>query len=227
MNILTAESRPSNTVRAATRKPMKLYFFVGACSLADHIVLEWLKVPYETVRMNHESIKTPEYLAINPAGTVPALVDGTLSLTENIAILGYLSDLYPDAQLLGDGTPRGRAEAMRWLGFLNSDVHGAFKPLFSPGRYLPDPAFAEAISDAARLRVRGYLDILDAQLNGRSWLTGHRTAADAYLFVMLRWAARLKVGITDYSNLLDFVERLQADEGVRTAIFDEESDVTK
>ena len=95
---------------------MKLYYMPGACSLADHIVLEWIGASYETVRMTHAGIKAPEYLAINEGGTVPLLVDGDFFLTENVAILTYLADLYPDAQLIGDGTPRGRAEVMRWLG---------------------------------------------------------------------------------------------------------------
>ncbi|MET0286041.1 MAG: glutathione S-transferase family protein, partial [Polyangiales bacterium] len=49
---------------------MKLYYFPGACSLASHIVLEWLGAPYQTVRMSLQSVKQPAYLALNPAGTV-------------------------------------------------------------------------------------------------------------------------------------------------------------
>lgn len=204
---------------------MKLYYFPGACSLADHIVLEWIGAPYETVRMSHASIKTPEYLAINAGGTVPLLIDGDLSLTENIAILGYLGDLYPQARLLGDGTTRGRAEVMRWLGFLNSDVHGAFKPIFTPRRYLPDPASADTIADTARMNVSKYLVRLDARLEGRDWLTGERSVADPYLFVMLRWAIRLEIGMSGFASLLRFIDRMQADAGVRAAIHAEEGDV--
>ena len=71
---------------------MKLYYFAGACSLADHIVLEWIGEPYETVRMTLASVKSPEYLALNPNGTVPLLVDGDFVLTQNVAILSYLAD---------------------------------------------------------------------------------------------------------------------------------------
>lgn len=201
---------------------MKLYYFPGACSLADHIVLEWVGARYETVRMTKASIKTPEYLAINEGGTVPLLVDGDFSLTENVAVLGYLADLYPDARLLGDGTLRGRAEVMRWLGFLNSDVHLAFKPIFGPARYLPDPALAGALGDVARIRVREYLARLNARLEARDWLTGERSIADPYLIVMLRWAIRLEVDLDGLSNLSRFVERVHKDPGVRVAIAAEE-----
>lgn len=205
---------------------MKLYYFPGACSLAAHIVLEWLGAPYETVRMSHTSIKTPEYLALNEGGTVPLLIDGNFSLTENAAILGYLADLHPQAHLLGDSTPRGRAEVMRWLGFLNSDVHPAFKPIFVPARFLPDQAAATAIADSARIQVRKYLERLNSRLEGRDWLTGERSIADPYLFVMLRWAIRLKVGLDGFENLSRFAERMHADAGVRAAITAEEGAVT-
>ncbi len=206
---------------------MKLYYTPGACSLADHIVLEWIGASYEVVRMSHASIKKPEYLALNEGGTVPLLVDGNFLLTENAAILGYLADLYPGARLIGDGTPRGRAEVTRWLGFLNSEVHPAFKPIFTPARFLPDESAAGAIVDAARIRVRAYLARLDARLEGRDWLTGERSIADPYLYVMLRWAIRLEIGLYGFTNLIRFAERLYQDAGVRAAIIAEEDDLAQ
>lgn len=201
---------------------MKLYHMPGACSLADLIVLEWIGAPHETVKMSLESIKSPDYLAINAGGTVPLLKHGDFSLTENVAILSYLADLYPEAHLLGNGTPRGRAEVMRWLGFLNSDVHMAFKPIFSPTRYLQDRALARAIADTARIHVREYLERLDGRLNGRDWLTGERSIADPYLFVILRWAIGKQVGMHGFENLSRFVDRMNVDAGVRAALAAEE-----
>lgn len=201
---------------------MKLYYFTGACSLADHIVLEWVGAPYETVKMTLAGTKTPEYLALNPNGTVPLLVDGDWVLSQNVAILSYLADLHTEAQLLGDGSLRGRAEVMRWLAHLDSDVHSAFKPIYTPHRFLMDPAFAGALGEAARTRVRGYLRHIDAHLAGREWLTDRRSVADPYLFVMWRWAARLEMGVAEFANLSRFAERMFADEGVRAAIAQEE-----
>ena len=61
----------------------------GACSLASHIVLEWLGKPYETHKLSRDELKGPEFLKINPLGAVPALADGDWTLTQNVAILEY------------------------------------------------------------------------------------------------------------------------------------------
>lgn len=205
---------------------MKLYYFAGACSLADHIVLEWIGAPYETAMMTHESIKSPEFLALNPHGNVPVLTDGDYVLTQNAAILTYLADQHPDAHLLGDGSPRGRANVMRWLGFLNSDVHPAFKPIFTPARFLPDPALAGTLAETARANVRTYLGGIDERLEGREWLADQRSVADPYLFVMLRWTVRLNVALGGFENLARFSTQMYDDTGVRAAILTEEGAIT-
>ena len=197
---------------------MKLYHMPGACSLAALIVLQWVGVFHEPVRMSLETIKSPGYLAMNPGGTVPLLEHGDFLLTENVAVLGYLADLHPEARLLGDGTPIARAEVMRWLAFLNSDVHDAFRPMFTPMRYMPDIAWAPALVQAARARVRGYLDRLDDQLEGRSWLTGERSIADSYLFVLSRWSVKQGVDMNGLDNLARFSDRMKQDAGVRAAL---------
>jgi glutathione S-transferase len=74
---------------------MKLYYFPGACALADHIVLEWMGAPYGTVKLDRAALKSPEFLALNPRAAVPVLVDGDFTLTQNAAILCYLAERYP------------------------------------------------------------------------------------------------------------------------------------
>src|SRR5262245_8738264 len=124
---------------------MKLYTKPNACSTADHIALEWTGQPYEFVVMDKDSMKAPAFLAINPAGAVPAIVDGDFVLTQNAAIMGYIADSYPEAGLAGDGSARQRAEASRWLAFVNSDLHPAFKPLFGPGNFIADESQFDAV----------------------------------------------------------------------------------
>jgi glutathione S-transferase len=202
---------------------MKLYYLPGACSLADHIVLEWIGAPYETVKLERAELKAPPFLKLNPSGAVPVLVDGDFVLTQNVAVLCYLAERYPDAHLFGDGTPRGRAEVMRWLGILNSDVHPAFKPIFAPARYHPDTGAAGVLADAARTQIRQHLERIEPQLRGRDWLVERRSIADPYLFVMLRWARRFQIDMSGLDNLTRFFERMQTDSGVRAALTSEEA----
>lgn len=201
---------------------MKLYYYPGACSLADHIVLQWTGIDHEAVRTDPQAIKSDEYLRLNPNGNVPLLVHEDFVLTENAAILSYLAELRPELALLGDGSVRGRADVTRWLAYLNSDVHGAFKPLFSPARFLPDESLAAALGEQARLQVDLHLQRLDRQLEGKDWLTGARSIADPYLFVMLRWAIRKRIALDRYQHLLAFMVRMYEDPGVRAAIAEEE-----
>lgn len=200
---------------------MQLYYLPGACSLADHIALEWTGAPYAAVAMTPRALRAPEYLALNPGANVPLLRDGDLLLTENVAVLHYLAECFPEAGLLGD-TPRARAETMRWLAFMNSDVHGAFKSVFAlKALDEGDPHAALRISPAQR-QVRACLERLDRQLAGRDWLTGTRSIADPYLFVMFRWAVGADVGLDGLRNLTAFARRMYLDRGVRAALFTEE-----
>ncbi len=102
----------------------KLLYHVGACSLAPHIVLEWIGAPYEEQPVEYGSA---ELFAINPSGAVPALIedDGWI-LTQAGAILHYLAHKHPQADLAGDTSPRGAAELDRWSSFFTGDLHPSF-----------------------------------------------------------------------------------------------------
>lgn len=203
---------------------MKLYTSPGACSTADHIVLEWSGKPYTTEIVSREQRATPEFKKLNPAGAVPVLEDDGWVLTQNSAILNYLADLNPKANLGGDGSPKSRAEVNRWLGFLNSDVHPAFKPLFGTTNYLGDQATIDKTHEHARRQLRGLFERLDAQLGRHDWLAGSRSIADPYLFVTLRWAKAVKIDLSGLENLKRFEQRMRADAGVQKVLRDENLD---
>ena len=207
---------------------MKLYTSPGACSMADHIVLEWTGEPYVAQIVSREERATPEFRKLNPAGAVPVLEDGGWSLTQNAAILNYIADKFPDAKLGGDGTPKGRAEVNRWLGFLNSDMHPAFKPMFGTTNYLEDKATIEKTHDNARKQLRGLFERADAQLGKHDWIAGdHKSIADPYLFVMLRWAKGNKVDLSGLEHLKKFEQRMRADAGVQKVLRAEGLDQAK
>jgi glutathione S-transferase len=200
---------------------MKLYYTPGACSLADHIVLEWIGSPYDIARVSRADRKSPEYLKVNPAGAVPALEHDGWVLTQNAAILHFLVDSFPQAGLGGDGTPKARAEVNRWLAFVNSDVHPAFKPLFGATAYLDDETAIEKSKDAARNSLRGLFERADVQLAGQDWLTGSRSIADPYLYVVTRWAKGNAVDLSGLDNLERFFRNMETDRGVQKALEDE------
>lgn len=200
---------------------MKLYYMPNACSLGDHIVLEWIGQPYETQRLSHDELKQEAYLRINPTGAVPALdVDGWI-LTQNAAILNYLADRYPEAKLGGGDSPKSRAEVNRWLGLLNSDLHPLFKPLFGSTGYLGDETAIAATKAQAKKLILRCLESVNRQLAGRDWLTGTRSIADPYLFVMLRWCRAMDVDFAGLDHVERFHQHMNADPAVQK-VFKEE-----
>jgi glutathione S-transferase len=205
---------------------LTLYYSVGACSLAPHIVLEWIGEPYDAVRVQYGS---EDLLAVNPAGAVPTLreEDGWI-LTQCGAILAYLARKYPEAALAGGVSLRARAEADKWSGFFTSDLHAAFWPVFMPFRYTTDksePA-QQAVVNAGHKLVAKQLDVLDRHLDGREHiLDGERSVIDAYSFPMIRWATqRLPDGLEGYPNVEALHDRLAADPAVQKVLAREARD---
>lgn len=197
---------------------MKLYFTPGTCALADHIALEWIGKPYEAQLVTREERRQPAYLAINPAGAVPSLdVDGWI-LTQNVAILNYLADAFPEAKLGGDGTPKSRAVVNQWLSIVNSDVHPLFKTFFGAADYLGNPALIGKAHDNARQSLRTLFERIDKQLAGKNYVAGERSIADPYLYVVLRWARATKVDLKGLDDLQAFFERMRDDPGVQRAL---------
>ncbi|MVW73268.1 MULTISPECIES: glutathione S-transferase family protein [unclassified Bordetella] len=198
---------------------MKLYYMPGACSLATHIVLEWIGKPYEAEAVARDALKQPEFLKINPLGAVPALTDDGLTLTQNAAILEYLAEKAPELNLLGDGSAASRAEVRRWLGFINSDLHKTFSLIFGAPRYVPDESAQEALRNSAAGMLRNLFGILDKQLADKPYLAGAKPSlADPYLFVVLRWAKAKNIDLSGMDNLSQFATRMEADPAVQAAL---------
>ncbi len=197
---------------------MKLYYMPGACSLGTHIVLEWIGAPYEAQKLSHNELKQKAFLSINPAGAVPVLTVDNWILTQNIAILNYLADRFPEAALGGDGSPKSRAEINRWLGIINSDIHPAFKPLFGATGYLNDKAAIEATKVNAKKEIHQHLATINKQLEGKDWLAGQRSIVDPYLFVISRWSSAMNIDLVGLENVQRFQNRMNADPAVQKTL---------
>ena len=95
---------------------LKLYYAPGACSLAPHVVLEWIGQPYEAIRVQYGS---PELLKLNPSGAVPVLDTGEgWTLTQAGAVLHHLARRFPEAKLGADGNPEKDANGR----FIKADL---------------------------------------------------------------------------------------------------------
>lgn len=196
---------------------MKLYYMPGACPLVSHIVLKWIGQPCDLQEVPRDELKGPEFLALNPLGSVPVLVDGDFILTQNNAILEYLVELNPQAGLHGK-TAKERAEVRRWLGFLNSDLHRTFALIFGVAYYTDDADMQQQIVSKTEERLKFLFNIANKQLADKDWLTGTRSIADPYLYVLLRWAKAKDLNLAGMENLHTFFERMATDAGVQAAL---------
>ncbi|MDI2112823.1 glutathione S-transferase family protein [Commensalibacter nepenthis] len=196
---------------------MKLYTKPGACSTADHIALCWCDAKFVSHNVTPELLKDPKFLELNPMGQIPVLVDGDFVITQNVAILTYIAESFPNAKLLGDGSLQQKTEALRWLSFVNSDVHPKFTLIFGGTKYSSDPAVIEALSKGARTILHKLFEQANEQLNGKEWIAGFRSVADPYFFMTLTWAKRLNIDLSGFTNLQNYFNKMQKDQGVQAA----------
>jgi glutathione S-transferase len=195
---------------------MTLYFAPGTCSLSPHIVLNELKLPYTTVRVDTKTKKIADggdYRAVNPKGYVPTIeLDNGQCLTEGPAIVQYLADLKPEAKLAPANGTLERVRLQEWLNFISTELHKTYSPLFNASM----PAEAAAIfKDKLVQRYEFVAQALEKQ----DYLLGDRfTVADAYLYTVTRWARPLDIDVTRWPALTKYMERVGARAAVKAAV---------
>ncbi|WP_298643916.1 glutathione S-transferase N-terminal domain-containing protein [uncultured Cardiobacterium sp.] len=194
---------------------LKLHYFPGSCAFVPHVALQWSGLPYEAVAETRDSIKTPAYLKLNPLGQVPLLEDGDWTLTQNVAIVGYIHDLAPKAGIFGHGDVRTTAKARQWLAFANSDLHRRFSLVFGPARYVEDEAAQQALAAGGRAAILHLYGIVNDALHGQNYLAGSLSIADIYVYTTLRWAHTLQIGLDGFDRLGDYYARIDANPGVQ------------
>lgn len=186
---------------------LKLYISPGACATASHIALEEAGADYETqvIDLKMGQQKTPEYLAVNPAGVTPALQTDHGVITQNAAILGLVAQTHP-AKNLAPTEPYALATFNAFNGFLASSLHPAIgKVLFSR-----PPLDGEAKDQAVDMALSKYQLVEDHYLKGDYVLGDTFSLADGYLVVFERWARQ--AGLLDtarFPRLNAHLDRIQ------------------
>lgn len=197
---------------------MKLYGLPGACSLVDHIALNWIGKPFEYISVARDALKVAPYINISPLGAVPAIDDDGFTLTQNIAILEYLAEKNPESKLFGGDSLKARSEARRWLALCNSDIHKTYTMIFGAARLMAEKPAQDELAAGAINRVRDLYAVADKHLAGRNWLSDGRSVADAYLYVTTRWAKAKNVDLTGMPNLEAHFQRMSSDPAVQAAL---------
>ena len=188
---------------------MKLYYSPGACSLAPHIILRETGAQFTLEKTDTKTKTTANgsnFLDINPKGYVPVLeLEDGYNLTEGTVIHQYLADRSPQAKL---APPRGTPERLKLeelLGFLTTEIHKAFSPLFAATT--PDD-----FKPLARDKIAARFDLLEQRLSdGRAYLTGETfTIADAYFFTLANWTQFVGIDLARWPNIVAFQQRVAA-----------------
>ena len=202
---------------------LKLYYSPGACSLAPHIVLEELGLPYELelAAIAEGKTRTPEYLALNPKGRVPVLVteEGDV-LTEAPAICWYLSR-QASHPLLFPHDPLAAARVLEWCNWLSGSLHAmAFGQLWRPARFAAEAETHAAIQAKGRADLLEHYASIERKLTGRHWAVGNAlTYVDAYLLVFYRWGERVGVDMrAGYAAWTEHAQRMHARPAVQRAL---------
>jgi len=195
---------------------MKLYYSRGACSLAPHIVAHEAGLQIELDKVDTKTKTTQnggDLKQVSPNGYVPVLqLDDGEYLTEAAVVVQYLADLRPQSGLAPAQGTMARYRLMEWLGFISTELHKGYSPLFHP-------TTPEEYKTIVRQKLALRLAYVENRLAGQQFLMGDAfSVADAYLFVIVNWSRATQVDLTAFPNVQAFQQRVAHRPAVQAAM---------
>jgi len=186
---------------------MKLYGIPGSRALRSIWAAEEVGVDYELIPTSFkEESKTSEYLAINPNGRIPALVDGDLELFESMAINLYLAKTYGGK--LYPSNAQDEARALQWTIWGMTELEPHLIPMVLHKMFLPEDQRDPAVVSKAEAEVERPLAVLDAHVSEREYLLGGDfTIADLNLAGALSTANFVSFDISKFENATRWLSR--------------------
>ena len=188
-----------------------LYYSPGACSLASHIALEEAGADYRLERIDFARSEQSRdaYREINPKARVPSLVTDDGVLTETPAILAFIAQSHPDANLAPLDNPFGFAEMQAVNAYLCSTVHVAHAHGGRAARWTDDADAMQALARKVPENMAACFALIQSTMLKGPWVMGEAyTVADPYLFTITRWLARDDVSVDDYPAVSDHMQRM-------------------
>ena len=174
----------------------KLFYMPARASLAPHIVLQELQLPYELnlVDFSKGDQSDPEFLAINPNGRVPALVWDGFTMYESAAITMYLADKHRETKLSPGLLDQNRPLYYQWMSYFSTTIQETLVQWFHPDQFIVDEKAHSEFKKFAEQRLGKMWDVVNETLSGSKYLLGGEfSACDAYMFMLLCWQYELPV----------------------------------
>ena len=200
---------------------LTLYYTPGTCAQAVRIALEEAGAAHHLVRVDFAAgqQRTPEYLAINPKGRVPALVTPQGTLTETPALLAYVAQSYPAAQLAPTDA-YGFARLQEFQSYLASTVHIAHAHRPRASRWADEPEAQAAMQRKVAQNMIDCFNLIETHYLGDGpWAMGEQyTVADGYLFTIGTWLQSDGVDIAQFPKVHAHTQRVLQRPAVQRAL---------
>ena len=196
-----------------------LYFANGTCAQAVRIALEEAQAPFKLERLDfsNQQQRSPEYLAINSKGRVPALVTEQGTITETPALLAYIAQRFTQANLAPTDL-FGFARLQEFNSYLASTVHinHAHRP--RAGRWADEPEAQAAMQRKVPANMTENFAYIEKNYLNGPWVLGeHYSVCDAYLFTVAGWLKNDGVDIAQFPKVHDHHQRMSARAAVQRA----------
>lgn len=205
---------------------LKLFYAAHTCSLATHIALEEVGADYSTVRIDFAKAQqqSPDYLKINPKGRVPALVTDRGILTETPAMLAFVAQSFPAANLALMDDAFAFAEVQAFNSYLCSSLHVAHAHRMRGHRWVDadDAAAIAAMQRKVPQSVTAGFELIEHDVLKGPWVMGERyTICDPYLFTLAQWLEQDGVEPRRIPKVIDHRRRVAERAATRKAIAEE------
>ena len=197
------------------------FYAPRTCSLASHIALAEAGADYELRRLDFARAEqqSPDYLAVNPKGRVPALATPQGVLTETPAILAFIAQSFPQAGLAPLDDPFAFAALQAFNSYLCSTLHVAHAHKLRGSRWTDDPAAIEAMKKKVPESVGACFDLVEREMLRGPWVMGETyTVADPYLFTVAQWIEGDGVDPARLPRVIDHRQRMMERPAVARAI---------
>jgi glutathione S-transferase len=203
---------------------LKFYYAPRTCALASHIALEEAGAKYDTVRLDfgQDEQRKSDYLKVNPKGRVPALATDKGILTETPAILAFIAQSFPAANLAPLDDPFAFARVQAFTSYLCATVHVAHAHRRRASRWADDPAAIEAMQKKVPQSVGAVYALIEDGMLAGPWVMGETyTICDPYLFTVSGWLEGDGVDLSKLPRVMEHRKRVSERPAVKRAIAQE------